>query len=162
MRTSQRWPSNSIHLAQIKENSAAPIWSRSLLLDKRQRAINSKQSPLAFCSIKDCARHQAFPPQKMKKIEQENTDPPSRMPRNLQLTPVKPLFSRKKGSVMPPRHDSSWRFLGKDKDQPRPKNPKSFIEDAIFIYLIKYMNMIEHESQRFRAVIMQPPCGESW
>ena len=55
-------------------------------------------------------------------LEQETKDPPSNMPRNLQLTPVKPLFSRKKGSVMPPRHDSSWRFLGKNnKINPSPK-----------------------------------------
>ena len=45
---------------------------------------------------------------------------------------------------MPPRHDSSWRFLGKDKDQPRPKNPKSFIEDAIFIYLCIFDEAHEH------------------
>ena len=170
MRTPQRWPSNSIHLAQIKENSAAPIWSRSLLLDKRQRAINSKQSPLVFCSIKDCARHQAFPPTEDEENRTRKQRPAfQKCLETYNWHPWNHFFPERRGVSCLLAHDSSWRFLGTDETQPRPKTPK-IIHRRCYIYIFMYIcwniwTRSNMNSQRNREQLCSPHAvnhGKRW
>ena len=101
----------------------------------------------------------------MKKIEQENNDPPSRNASKPTIDTRETTFFQKEGechaSSLTTRHDG---FSAQKKLNPDPEPLKSSIEDAIFIYLcifVEALNTFEHEFPAELPAIMQPPCGES-
>ena len=81
----------------------------------------------------------------MKKIEQENKDPPSRNASKPTIDTRETTFFQKEGechaSSLTTRHDG---FSAQTKLNPDPKPLKSFIEDAIFIYLCIFDETYEH------------------
>ena len=127
----QRSPNFDDHarFCSIKDSArSTQTVAARLLLDKRLRATPSIPPPTEDEENRTRKQRPAF----QKCLETYNWHPWNH------------FFPERRGVSCLLVHDSSWRFLGKDETQPRPKTPK-IIHRRCYIYIFMYICWnIEH------------------